>query len=82
VRELDLLQDGGVLVLSAEAGTPAGRAGVQEGDVLIELAERPVTSVDDLHRLLPPERIGQRIEITVLRDRQIVRLWIKPAEAP
>ena len=82
VRELDLLQDGGVLVISAEPNTPAQQAGVREGDVLVELADRPVSSVDDLHRLLPPERIGQPAELAVLREGRLVRLPITPAESP
>jgi S1-C subfamily serine protease len=82
VREHDLLQDEGVLVISAEPNSPAQRAGLREGDVLVELADRPIAGVDDLHRLLPPERIGQAVELTVLRDGRVARLQITPAEAP
>jgi len=82
IRQHDLLQDGGVLVMSAEPGTPAQRAGLREGDVLIELADRPISSVDDLHKLLPPERIGQQSDLVVLREGTLQRLAITPAEAP
>ncbi|MCE9548648.1 MAG: trypsin-like peptidase domain-containing protein [Planctomycetia bacterium] len=82
IREHDLLQEGGVLVMSADPGTPAQRAGLREGDVLIELADRPVTSVDDLHRLLAPQQIGQPSEVTVLREGSLVRVEITPTEAP
>jgi S1-C subfamily serine protease len=82
VREHDLLQDGGVLVISTEPNSPARHAGLREGDVLIELADRPIAGVDDLHRLLPPERIGQAVELTALRDGQLVRVSLTPSEAP
>ncbi len=82
VLEHDLLQDSGVLVLSAEPNSPASRARLREGDILIELSDRPINSVDDLHRLLPPERIGQATELTVLREGNLLKLPIMPVEAP
>ncbi|MCE9546649.1 MAG: trypsin-like peptidase domain-containing protein [Planctomycetia bacterium] len=82
IQEHDLLQEGGVLVLSAENGSPAAQAGLREGDVMIELDDRPVTGVDDLHRLLAPEKIGRAAEVVVLRDSRQVRLRVTPTEAP
>ncbi|MGH7468197.1 MAG: S1C family serine protease [Longimicrobiales bacterium] len=61
---------GGVLVLSIEPGSPAARAGLWEGDVLIELQGEPVTGIDDLHRLLSEDRIDRDVELTVLRQNE------------
>jgi S1-C subfamily serine protease len=58
---------GGVLVLSVEKSSPAERAGVAEGDVIIGLDTRPITSVDDLHFHLTEDKIGVSTSLTLLR---------------
>ena len=49
----------GILVLSVEPDSPAQRAGVHPGDVLVGYAGRPVAGIDDLHRLLVEEQVGR-----------------------
>lgn len=71
----------GVLVLSVERGSPAHRAGLAEGDVIVSLGEHQVAGLDDLHRLLTDERIGESLPMTVLRRGRRVRCTIVPAEA-
>jgi S1-C subfamily serine protease len=71
----------GVLVLSVEPDSPASRAGLGEGDVILALGESPVAGVDDLHRYLTEERIGMTLPLTVLRRGRRVRSTVVPAEA-
>ena len=71
----------GVLVLSVARGSPAHRAGVAEGDVILSLGEYPVAAVDDLHRHLTEERIGESLPLTMLRRGRRIRCTIVPAEA-
>jgi S1-C subfamily serine protease len=68
VRELDLLADQGVEVRDVVSGGLAARAGVLAGDVIVALAGRLVTSIDDLHRLLMTVPQDQGFELTVLRN--------------
>jgi S1-C subfamily serine protease len=70
----------GVLVSAIEKGSPAYAAGVQEGDVIVELAGSPVNGIDDLHRLLTGELIGQWLPMTVLRRGRRVGTAISPQE--
>ncbi len=72
----------GVLVLSVERGSPASRAGVAEGDVIVSLGDQPMGGVDDLHRFLTEERIGVSLPLIALRRGRRIRLTIEPAEAP
>jgi S1-C subfamily serine protease len=72
----------GVLVLSVEQGSPAGRAALAEGDVIVSIAEQPVGGVDDLHRFLTDERIGVSLPLTVLRRGKRMQATIVPAETP
>jgi S1-C subfamily serine protease len=67
VRDLDLLADLGVEVQQVAPQSLADRAGIRADDVIIELAGRLITSVDDLHRLLMALPIDQGFELTIIR---------------
>ena len=62
-----LTQATGVLVISVEADGPAQGAGLREGDILVSLDTHAITSLDDVHRVLTEDRIGQRAILGVLR---------------
>ncbi|MHC5541095.1 PDZ domain-containing protein, partial [Singulisphaera rosea] len=72
---------GGVLLIEIEAGGPADRAGLDDSDVIIEFGNRPISGIDDLHRLLTEERVGERTPMLVLRNGEVVPLEIIPGEA-
>ncbi len=67
VRELDLLADQGVEVREVVPNSMAASAGVRPDDVIVALAGRLVTSIDDLHRLLMTVPPDQGFELTVIR---------------
>jgi S1-C subfamily serine protease len=67
VRFYSLPVESGVLVVSVEKGSPAEKAGLREGDLIIGYGERPVSSVDDLHRILTEEEIGNESAVTFVR---------------
>jgi S1-C subfamily serine protease len=81
-RALGLPADSGVLVLGVEPNSPAQRAGLQERDIILALGERPVSAVDDLHRLLVEEGIGARLSLVVVRGAERRELSIVPDEQP
>jgi S1-C subfamily serine protease len=81
-RHHGLTQTTGVLVLAVERASPAERAGIAEGDVLVRFAGAPVTSVDDLHRLLTSERAGVPSTVSVLRRTELLELSVSPEESP
>src|SRR5215813_9809352 len=76
VRYYELLKETGVVVLSTEPNSPAQRAGLREGDVIIALEGQPVAGVDDLHRLLTEIRVGLSCSLTVLRFTEKVQLRV------
>src|SRR6266480_3428773 len=71
----------GVLVTGVEPDSPAARAGVKAGDIVISFDGQTVSGIDDLHRLLVTERIGARTTITVLRNADRLELPIVPEES-
>jgi S1-C subfamily serine protease len=67
-RYFHLPHNTGVQVMGVTHGSPAYIAGIKEGDVIITLDEKPIASIDDIHRFLNREAIGKRLEVIVLRD--------------
>jgi S1-C subfamily serine protease len=60
--------------------SPAALAGVQRGDIVVELDGYPVEDVADLQRLMTGDRIGRPIGVTVLRSMGPVELLVTPRE--
>jgi S1-C subfamily serine protease len=81
VRFYDLARESGALVLSVEENSPAKRAGLRDGDIIVELERHAVAGVDDLHRVLADIRAGTSCSITVLRHTEKLELKIVPEEA-
>lgn len=81
VRFYDLPKETGVMVVAITKGSPAERANLHDGDVIIALGGQPVAGVDDLHRLLTDTQVGAKASITVLRRTERLELGIIPLEA-
>jgi len=78
-----LAQTQGVRVSSVEQGSPADRAGVREGDVIVGLDGNAVDSVDRLHQLLDAGRIQRDVALKLLRGTvspQPLFLVVRPVE--
>jgi S1-C subfamily serine protease len=81
VRFYDLPEETGAMVLSVEDNSPAKRAGLRQGDIIVALDGQAVAGVDDLHRLLTELRVGVSCTAIVLRWTDKLELNIVPAEA-
>ena len=78
VRHHALASDGGVRVMSVEAGGAADRAGLLTGDVVVMVDGSRVADVDDLVRLLADAEPGRRVALVALRLTEAVRLSVEP----
>ena len=70
----------GVEVVDVSPQSPAERAGLRAEDLIVRLGDRRITGVADVQREMVAERIGERLEITALREGQAVRLVAVPTE--
>jgi S1-C subfamily serine protease len=77
-HRLDLSSNQGVLVAAVEPNSPANRAGLKRGDVVISLNGTSVSDIDALHRILTDETIGKEMPITVVREQELRTLWVSP----
>ena len=80
VRAHRLLHERGVAVTAVSEGTPAADAGLRPGDVIVEFGTEAIRSVDDLHRLLTEERIGELVPVKILRRGELRRVLVTPRE--
>ena len=80
VRFYDLPRESGVIVISVTNGSPAQKAGLREGDVIVAMDGKPIAGVDDLHRLLTDARVGAASALTVLRHTEKLELKVVPEE--
>jgi serine protease Do len=74
--------EGGAGVRNIAPNSPAERAGVKPGDVIIGLKGEPVHSNDDLLNLLDASSIGQDATLRVLRGNRELSLRVRPREQP
>jgi S1-C subfamily serine protease len=70
----------GLQVLDVIAGSPADRAGLKAGDLVLEAGRAPVASAQSLQRLLFAEAIGQPLPVTVIRHGAMVDVIAVPSE--
>jgi S1-C subfamily serine protease len=81
VRHFQLSAPSGVLVISLTEGGPAERAGLREGDVIVEFKGQPIPSIDALHKLLTGDQIGVESDLTIVRRTEKLTLHVTPAES-
>ena len=81
VRHHKLAAPSGVLVIAISSGSPALRAGVREGDVIVDFNGHSIPSIDALHKLLTGDLIGATSLLTVLRGAEKLVLSIAPEES-
>lgn len=78
VRFHGLAAERGILVASVEAGSPAERAGVLPGDVIIAFGDRAIDGIDALHRLLVDSAVGVASPLTLIRGTDRLTVSIVP----
>jgi S1-C subfamily serine protease len=81
VRYYGLSAESGVFVVSIEPNSPAQRAGLVEGDLIVAFDGQPVAAIDDLHRMLTDKQVGVEAELVVLRGTERLVLRLTPAES-
>jgi S1-C subfamily serine protease len=81
-RTLNLPRAGGVIIVAVEPDSPAERAGLLIGDVLIALDGIPVGDTADVQALLGPERVGSAVVASIIRAGLLAERTIVVGERP
>ena len=64
---------GGVRFERIVEGSPAAKAGLKDGDVLVAFEGRPILDLRDFTSALTGKNPGDEVGITVLREAELVR---------
>ncbi len=72
----------GALIAEVADGSPAQKAGLEHGDLIIKLEETPISSTDELQRRVLSYTIDQEITVTVKRDGDRRQFIVKLGEVP
>lgn len=72
----------GALVSSVEKGSPADRAGIEQGDIILRFDNRPVSVSGDLPRIVGSTRPGSKVPLQVWRKAALKDLAVVVAELP
>lgn len=81
-QQLDLDDNRGVVIVTVEPGSPADQAGLQQGDVVVGIADREVASSADLFAALRETPPGEEVDIVVIRNGEEQTLPITLGERP
>jgi Do/DeqQ family serine protease len=81
-QELGLKGAEGVVVVEMLRGSPAARAGLRPGDVVIQIDGRPVTDSAQLRNDLAAVKVGGLLRLTVVRQGERLEISIRIAEDP
>lgn len=78
VRFYKLVKETGILVISVEPRSPAEKAHVLAGDIILGFDQFPVSSIDELHKILTEKNPGASAKLRVLRRQEIFDILIEP----
>ena len=73
-------RENGVEVMEVVDGSPATRAGIRSGDLIVELDGVPVADARDLQRLMVGDVIGRSVDALVWRDGELRTFAVHPIE--
>lgn len=80
VRYYDLPVETAILIVSFEPNSPAQKAGLREGDLVIGFDGQPVSGIDDLHKLLTGELVGREVTIEIIRGTERLTINVIPQQ--
>src|SRR6266566_4553482 len=78
VRFYGLPLETGVLVVSTEKNSPAERAGLRQGDLIVAFNSQPIGTVHHLHKVLVGDQINVSASLTIIRHTEKLDVRILP----
>ncbi len=76
-KEFNVDHDGGALIAQVLPESPAAKAGLSSGDVIISVNSKAVRSGSDLRNFIGLLRVGARVDLQVVRDGEELSIDLK-----
>ncbi len=74
--DFTLPEEQGVLVTNVLPGTPAEKAGIRRGDVIVEIDNQSIVSAEELQRKVEAVGVGYELQFKILRNGREKRLFV------
>jgi S1-C subfamily serine protease len=78
VEQAGLEQETGVMIFSVEPNSPARKAGLAMGDVIVQFNGKPVKDFYDLPRLLAQDVVGKEVKLKIIRRETPQEITVTP----
>jgi len=72
----------GVIISQVDPGSPAEKAGLKRGDVIVDVNGIPITNYDSARKAIFGARVGDELEFGIIRDRKYRKVSLIVEEAP
>ncbi len=79
-KTLGIQEKGGLVVMQVEEGGPAAMAGIRKGDVILEMDQAPVRSIEEFNKKVEGFKKGDTILFLIKRQKSTIFLTMKVAE--
>ena len=75
-------QDTGVLIVRVMKDSPAASGGLQPGDIIQKVADKPIKSAAEVQQQVESSALGQDLQIEVTRQGKTEKLRVRPEAFP
>lgn len=82
IKALNIKSTNGVLIAKVVADSPAARAGIQANDVIVAVNGKAVNSAGAFIGELAAKKVGETVELSVIRNSQTVKIRVALEETP
>lgn len=72
----------GVLVAKVASDSPAEKAGIKPGDIILEFDKKPINNIEDLQKTLAEAECGRKCEMTIVRGLRKAEIIIAIEKEP
>lgn len=79
---LNLKDTTGVLIVQVVPDSPAAQAGIQPGDIIKRISDRPILESKDVQEIVDASQIGNPLEIEIERQQKLQVLEVIPGSFP
>ena len=78
----DLPIGSGLIVASIEKNGPAALAGINKGDIIVEVEGKKITNGGDLQKMIRGKKVGDKLSLTALREKKLRNFELTVQEMP
>jgi serine protease Do len=82
VKYFGLSQKRGALVAGVLKDSPAQKAGIKEGDVIVKFGDYEITNVRQLVDIVGKTEVGKKVKLVVIRDKKEISLMVEIGQRP